>query len=66
MRDYFINLHRELLESANYIKTDIIEPAKLFLENQQALGKKFYNDFKKAEKEYTNAIYYMDKVSIGL
>jgi hypothetical protein len=62
MRDYFINLYQELMESATYIKNDIIEPTKLFLENQQALGKKFYNDFKKIEKEYTNAIYYMDKV----
>jgi hypothetical protein len=62
MRDYFLNLNQELLECASYVKNDLIEPIKLFLENQQLLGKKFYNDFKKSEKEYNNALYYMDKV----
>jgi hypothetical protein len=62
MRDYFLNLNRELTESATYIKNDLIEPLKLFIENQQILGKKFYNDFKKAEKEFNTAYVNMEKV----
>jgi hypothetical protein len=49
-----------------FIKDDIFEPAKKFLENQNLLGKKFYTDFKKCEKEWQNQLVQTDKVKKNL
>jgi hypothetical protein len=63
-REYFICLNHYYLELANNIKTEILEPAKKVLEDQNTLGKKLYNDIKKYEKDYKDAVANMEKLKI--
>ena len=63
-RDYFKNRFDFESELAKFVKDEIYEHAKKFIENQNALGKKFYNDFKKYEKDWLNAIMNCEKVNL--
>lgn len=43
---------------------DLLDPGKKFMDEQNQLAKKLYNDMKKIEKDYKDAIYSMEKVYI--
>jgi hypothetical protein len=62
-RDYFKNRFEYEIEMAKYVREDVLEPAKKFIDNQTNLGKKFYNDFKKYEKDWHTAINQAEKVA---
>jgi antirestriction protein len=63
-KEYFKNRFDYENELAKFVKEDIMEPAKKFLDTQNTLGKSFYIDFKKFEKDWTNAVLLTDKVKI--
>lgn len=48
-------------ELANNLKNDLLEPAKKFLEEQNAIGKKIYGDIKKVDKDYKEALSNLEK-----
>jgi hypothetical protein len=50
------------MECANYLKVDILEPGKKYLDEQNNTGKNLYNEIKKTEKEYKDAMVNLEKV----
>lgn len=62
LKNYFINLSINHSETANYLKLDVLEPAKKFLDDQITLGKKLYNDIKKWEKDLKDMFDKLEKV----
>jgi hypothetical protein len=61
-RNHFFNLYQYYNDHSNEIKRDVIEPAKKFLDDQHAVAKKNYNDVKRLEKEYKEAINNVEKL----
>jgi hypothetical protein len=61
-RDYFKNRYEYENDMSNFMRDDILEPAKRFLDNQINLGKKFFSDFKKCEKDWQSSLTAMEKV----
>lgn len=60
-RNQFYNLYHFYSEHSNEIKREIIEPAKKLLEEQNVASKKNYNDVKRLEKEFKDAVSNMEK-----
>jgi hypothetical protein len=60
-RNNFYNLYQYYNEHANAIKKEVIEPAKKLMEDQNSIGKKIYNDIKRYEKDYKDAMSNLEK-----
>jgi hypothetical protein len=61
---YFKHRYEHEIQFANIIKEEIYEHAKIFLDNQNNMSKKYYNEFKKYEKEWYNALALAERVII--
>jgi len=60
-RSYFYNLYQYYHEHSIAIRKEILDPAKKLLEDQNSIGKKIYNDVKRYEKDYKDAISNLEK-----
>ena len=57
-----LNQSNYAFEFLNCLKEDLIDPLKIFMNDQNNTGKKLNNDIRKIEKDYKDAVDRMDKV----
>lgn len=60
-RNYIFNLYEHYSEHSNILKKEIIDPCKKLLDDQNATGKKIYNDLKRFEKDYKDGMVNLEK-----
>ena len=61
-----LNQSTYAMEFLNCLKEDLIDPLKLFMNEQNNTGKKLNNDIKKVDKDFKDAVEKMDKVFFEL
>jgi hypothetical protein len=59
-----LSLNNYYVELSNYLKVEIIEPSKKFLEDQNINGKKLFNEIKKLDKDFKEAMSNLEKLKI--
>lgn len=57
-----LNQSNYSLDFLNSIKEDLIDPLKIFMNDQNNLGKKLNTDIKKIEKDFKDLVDKMEKV----
>lgn len=57
-----LNQSNYSLDFLNSIKEDLIDPLKIFMNDQNNLGKKLNTDIKKIEKDFKDLVEKMEKV----
>ena len=60
-KDHYLNLYNYHNEFASNLKSEIIEPAKKFLESQLNIGKILFSDIKRYEKDFKDALSNLEK-----
>ena len=56
-----MSLNNHYTELTSYLKTEILDPSKIFLEKQNSDGKKIYTDIKKLDKDFRDSLTNLEK-----
>jgi len=64
VKNYFISLFDYFTDYSIHLKNEILDTSKKFMDNQNTIGKKLYNELKRLDKEYKETLMSVDKLKV--